>query len=209
MKSGIIDYGGGNLQSVRNAVRALGHDPVLVRSPQDLEGVSALIFPGQGAFGDCMAALGRQQLTEALVSWIAADRPFFGICIGYQVLFAGSDENQGVRGLGVFPGKAVRFPSVPGAKVPHMGWNQAQLTNPEHPVWAGLGEAPFFYFVHSYFPVPEDASLVASRTDYAGLTFASAIQQGNVTATQFHPEKSQENGLRLIGNFLRRHAEPR
>jgi glutamine amidotransferase len=209
MKSGIIDYGGGNLQSVRNAVRALGHDPVLVRTPDDLASVSALIFPGQGAFGDCMAALNRQQLTDALVSWINADRPFFGICIGYQVLFSGSDENPGVRGLGAFPGQVVRFPSLPGVKVPHMGWNRAQLTHPGHPVWTGLGSSPYFYFVHSFYPEPEDDSLVAARTEYAGLAFAAAIQRGNVTATQFHPEKSQENGLTLIGNFLRRHAERR
>ena len=206
MKSGIIDYGGGNLQSVRNAVRALGHEPVLVQGPDDLAGVRALIFPGQGAFGDCMAALHRQNLAAALVDWIRADRPFFGICIGYQVLFEGSDENPDVPGLGVFAGRVVRFPSRPGFKVPHMGWNRAVLTHPDHPAWAELGPEPYFYFVHSFYPEPADDSLVAARTDYGGLVFAAAVQRGALTATQFHPEKSQDNGLRLIGNFLRRFA---
>jgi glutamine amidotransferase len=199
--TGIIDYGGGNLQSVRNALRALGQEPVLVHGAADLAGVEALVFPGQGAFRDCMTALNDRGLVGPLREWIAADRPFFGICVGYQVLFESSEENPGVEGLGVLPGKVVRFPAVPGVKIPHMGWNTAHVTHPDNAAWAGLGSDPFFYFVHSYYPQPDDAGVVAASTDYAGLTFAAAVQRGNMLATQFHPEKSQATGLQLLGNF--------
>ena len=200
--TGIIDYGGGNLQSVRNALRALGHEPVLVHGPDDLAGVTSLVFPGQGAFADCMAALTSRGLVEPLRAWLTEDRPFCGICIGYQVLFESSEENPGIAGLGVLPGRVVRFPSVPGVKIPHMGWNTAHLTQPEHPAWAGLGADPYFYFVHSYYPHPENVAVTAAATEYAGLTFAAAVARGRMIATQFHPEKSQATGLRLLGNFL-------
>ena len=206
MKPGIIDYGGGNLQSVRNAVRALGHEPVLVSSPADLADVSALRFPGQGAFADCMAALHAQGLADALREWLAEDRPFFGICIGYQVLFEGGEENPGVPGLGVLRGQVVRFPAEPGLKVPHMGWNNVEPTHASDPAWAGLGEAPFFYFVHSFYPQPLDREVIAGTTHYAGLDFAAAVQRGRMIATQFHPEKSQATGLKLLDNFLEQHA---
>ncbi len=201
-KPGIIDYGGGNLQSVRNAVRALGHEPVIVQSEAGLDQASALIFPGQGAFGDCMAALHERGLVGPLREWIQKDRPFLGICIGYQALFSGGQENPGVEGLNVFPGRVVRFPSAPGLKIPHMGWNQADLTDAGNPAWDGLGAAPFFYYVHSYYPEPDDPSLIAATTEYGNMRFAAAIQRGRLTATQFHPEKSQALGLRLIANFL-------
>ena len=206
MSLGIIDYGGGNLQSVRNAVRALGHEPVLVESSAELESVSAVIFPGQGAFADSMSALTAQGLTDPLREWIAGDRPFFGICIGYQVLFESGEENPGVQGLAVFPGEVVRFPNEPGLKVPHMGWNQVRPTHPGDPMWDGLGDLPHFYFVHSYYPRPQQAEVVAGTTEYAGIEFAAAVQRGRLFATQFHPEKSQAAGLRLLGNFLRLHC---
>ncbi len=206
MKPGIIDYGGGNLQSVRNAVRALGYEPLLVHSPDDLADVSALVFPGQGAFADCMSALHGQGLAESLCAWLAEDRPFFGICIGYQVLFEGGEENPGVPGLGALRGQIVRFPAEPGLKVPHMGWNNVRPSNPGDPAWAGLGEDPFFYFVHSYYPQPLEPEVIAGTTHYAGRDFASAVQRGRMFATQFHPEKSQATGLRLLGNFLTRYA---
>jgi imidazole glycerol phosphate synthase glutamine amidotransferase subunit len=202
MKPGLIDYGGGNLQSVRNAVRALGHDPVLVQSEADLAEVDALVYPGQGAFADCMNALNRQGLTEPLKQWILADRPYFGICVGYQVLFEGGEENPGVPGLGVLRGQVVRFPSEPGLKVPHMGWNNVNPAHPDSAAWAGLGESPFFYFVHSYYPAPLEAGVIAGTTNYAGRDFAAAVQRGRMIATQFHPEKSQATGLRLLENFL-------
>lgn len=206
MRPGIIDYGGGNLQSVRNAVHALGYDPQLVKAPEDLESVSALIFPGQGAFADCMAALNGQGLAGPLRDWLAADRPFFGICIGYQVLFEGGEENPGIPGLGILRGQVVKFPSRPGLKVPHMGWNTVRPAVPESPAWASLGPAPYFYYVHSYYPEPQDAGVIAGTTDYAGISFAAAVQRGRMIATQFHPEKSQATGLTLLGNFLTAHA---
>lgn len=206
MRPGIIDYGGGNLQSVRNAARALGHEPVLVKSADDLKDVSSLVFPGQGAFADCMTALHSQGLVQALRDWLAADRPFFGICIGYQVLFDSGEENPGIAGLGVLQGRVVRFPSVPGLKIPHMGWNNVRPAHPDDPAWAGLGDAPFFYFVHSYYPQPSDPNVIAGTTEYAGRDFAAAVQRGRMFATQFHPEKSQATGLRLLGNFLTRFA---
>jgi glutamine amidotransferase len=204
--TGIIDYGGGNLQSVRNAFRSLGREPVLVHGPDELASVTSLVFPGQGAFADCMNALDARGLTAPLRRWLEEDRPFFGICVGYQVLFGSSEENPGVAGLGVLPGKVVRFPAAPGLKIPHMGWNTAHILHPEMPAWSGLGADPFFYFVHSYYPQPESAEVAATTTDYAGLTFASSVARGRMLATQFHPEKSQAGGLRLLGNFVAQYA---
>ncbi|HWB04503.1 MAG TPA: imidazole glycerol phosphate synthase subunit HisH [Verrucomicrobiales bacterium] len=206
MKPGIIDYGGGNLQSVRNAVRALGYEPAIVKSDADLAGVSALVYPGQGAFADCMNALNRQGLTEPLKEWINADRPFFGICVGYQVLFESGEEDPGVPGLGILQGKVVRFPTEPGLKVPHMGWNNVTPVHSNDPAWVGLGMSPYFYFVHSYYPEPLDGSVTAGVTNYAGRDFAAAVQRGRMIATQFHPEKSQAAGQQLLKNFLTRFA---
>lgn len=205
MKLGIIDYGGGNLQSVRNALRFTGVEATYINSPAGFDGVDALVFPGQGRFDDSMAGLARQGLVEPLREWIRADRPFFGICIGYQALFERSHENPGVAGLGIFAGEVVRFPAKPGLKVPHMGWNRVRLTEPAEPAWAGQESDPFFYFVHSYYPIPEDPTLTAGTTDYDG-DFVCAIQRGNLIATQFHPEKSQDAGLTLLGQFVKRHG---
>jgi glutamine amidotransferase len=199
---GIVDYGGGNIQSVRNALAACDAEFIEISRPEQLADVTALIFPGQGAFGDSMQALHSRGLVEPLRDWLRADRPFFGICIGYQVLFESSEEEPGVAGLGVFRGSVVKFPAIPGLKIPHMGWNVAQVQHPEHPLWHGLGADPFFYFVHSYYPQPVEADLIATRTTYGPISFASSIQRGNVLATQFHPEKSQANGLRLLQNFV-------
>jgi imidazole glycerol-phosphate synthase subunit HisH len=201
---GIVDYGGGNIQSVRNTLTCLGAEHRDVSSPEDFSKVSALVFPGQGAFADSMAGLAARGLVAPLQTWLREDRPFFGICIGYQVLFESSQENPGVAGLGIFPGEVVKFDPAPGVKVPHMGWNTALPSGGAAWPWEGLPDQPFFYFVHSYFPQPADPALAATETEYAGRRFASSIQKGNLTATQFHPEKSQDNGLRLIGNFVRR-----
>jgi glutamine amidotransferase len=199
---GIVDYGGGNIQSVRNAMAACDAEFVEISRPDQLADVTALIFPGQGAFGDSMQALQERGLVEPLREWLRADKPFFGICIGYQVLFESSEEEPGVEGLGVFAGQVVKFPSIPGLKIPHMGWNTAHVAHPEQPIWQDLGADPFFYFVHSYYPQPVDDDLIATRTTYGPVNFASSIQRGNVLATQFHPEKSQANGLRLLQNFV-------
>jgi len=200
MTTGIIDYGAGNLRSVANAVHALGIEPRLIAKPADLAGVDHLILPGVGAFGDCMTELAKRDLIEPLRDWVRADKPYFGICLGYQILFEGSEEDGSTEGLGVLRGTVKRF-TEDGRKIPHMGWNSAIPQNPADEMWDGLGSAPYFYFVHSYFPVPADPSIVAMRTEY-GENFASAVRSGAVVATQFHPEKSQQAGLRLLGNFL-------
>jgi imidazole glycerol-phosphate synthase subunit HisH len=200
MSIGIIDYGAGNLRSVANAVQALGIEPRLVSKAADLVGVDHLVLPGVGAFGDCMAELGKRDLIEPLRDWVRADKPYFGICLGYQILFEGSEEENGVEGLGVLAGRVKRF-AEDGRKIPHMGWNSAIPQNPSDPMWEGLGAEPYFYFVHSYFPVPADSAVVAMRTEY-GESFASAVRTDSIVATQFHPEKSQQAGLRLLGNFL-------
>lgn len=202
MPVAIIDYGAGNLLSVANALRSLGAAPRIAATPAGLAGASHVVLPGVGAFGDCMAALAARGFAAPLREWLAADRPFLGICLGYQLLFEGSDESPGVAGLGLLPGRVVRF-SGHHLKVPHVGWNAAAPTDPAAPCWAGLGPHPYFYFVHSFFPVPADPALVAATTSY-GDTFASAIARGRLLATQFHPEKSQAAGLRLLANFLAR-----
>jgi len=201
LTSTVIDYGAGNLLSVTNALRQLGAEPQIAAAPDALADSGHLILPGVGSFGDCMRELTRRGFAGPIRDWIAADRPFLGICLGYQLLFEGSDESPDVPGLGIFPGRVARF-APSSLKIPHIGWNSAAPVRPEHPLWDGLGPDPYFYFVHSYFPVPRDPALVATRTDY-GESFASSIQQGRLLATQFHPEKSQTAGLRLLANFLR------
>ncbi len=205
-KIGVIDYGAGNLRSVCNALTHLGVDSRLVRAGSDIDGLDKLVFPGVGAFGDCAAAVDRQDLRTPLTDWLRADRPFFGICVGYQVLFSESEESPGQRGLSFFEGQVKKFRFAgdsehAGLKIPHMGWNQIEVKNPELPLWQGLPANPHVYYVHSYYPEPVDTSLISATTDYGG-PFAAAIQSGNITATQFHPERSQSVGLRLLRNFL-------
>lgn len=202
MKVALIDYGAGNLRSVANALRALGVEPEIVANAADLDGATHLVLPGVGSFGDCMAQLEQRGLANLIREWVSAGRPYLGICLGYQILFDASDESPGVSGLSLFRGRVRRFTESPGLKIPHMGWNSAMLARADLKNWQGLGEAPYFYFVHSYFPEPEDESIIASRTGYGADEFASAIEAGAVLACQFHPEKSQDAGLRLIGNFL-------
>ena len=200
---GVIDYGGGNLRNVLNVLKHLGHEGTLVSAPGDLASIDRLVFPGVGAFGDCAEELDRRGLRDALVAWIREDRPYFGICLGYQVLFERSPECPGVKGLGVFEGEVVQFPLDRGLKVPHMGWNRVDPVDRNHPVWKGAPDPLYLYFVHSYYPVPGDPSIIASTTEY-GEVFASSIASGNTFGGQFHPERSQEAGLRLIRNFLER-----
>jgi len=201
MNVGIIDYGAGNLRSAANAIRGLGLPHLLVSRPEDLEPVTHLILPGVGAFGDCMAGLASRGLADPIRHWVQAVRPFLGICIGYQVLFDGSEESPATPGLGILPGRVVRFPASAGLKIPHMGWNAACPCDPADPIWAGLGPEPYFYFVHSFFPAPADPALIAARTTY-GTCFASAARRSRLFAVQFHPEKSQHAGQRLLRNFL-------
>jgi glutamine amidotransferase len=202
VKVALIDYGAGNLRSVANALRALGVEPVTAASPADLAGATHLVLPGVGSFGDCMDQLARRQLLEPIRAWLAAGKPYFGICLGYQILFDSSEESPGVAGLGIVAGQVRRFRAVPGLKIPHMGWNSVVPRQPELGNWLGLGAEPYFYYVHSYFPVPTDAAVIAAETLYGEDSFAAAIELPNLLACQFHPEKSQEAGLRLIRNFL-------
>lgn len=203
---GVVDYGGGNLQNVLNALKFLGTEGRLVTGPEQFEGLDQLIFPGVGAFGDSMDQIDRRDLREPVGDWLSADRPFFAICVGYQALFEESEESPGAKGLGFFEGAVTRFPAASGLKVPHMGWNTVKVRDTSDPIWKGLPPEPHLYFVHSYYPNPEPG-LVAATTDY-GIEFSCAIRQGNLFACQFHPERSQSVGLRLLKNFLVETAVP-
>lgn len=197
---GIIDYGAGNLSSVCNSFRAIGMEGKLIRTEAELAGVTHLVLPGVGAFGDCARALRDQGLAEPIRRWIDEDKPFLGICIGYQILFESSEESPGADGLGILKGHVRRFPEGE-LKVPHMGWNSIHPTQQADPIWQGMGSAPYFYYVHSYFPEPEDSSIIAATSTY-GCSFAAAIRRGRMIATQFHPEKSQMLGLKLLQNYI-------
>jgi imidazole glycerol phosphate synthase glutamine amidotransferase subunit len=200
----LIDYGAGNLRSVANALRELGIEPRIATSPADLEGASHLILPGVGSFGDCMTQLGKLGLVDSIREWIAAGKPYLGICLGYQILFDSSEETPGMPGLGAFKGTVRRFQQTPGLKIPHMGWNSVVPRRPDAGTWAGLGAEPYFYYVHSYFPAPADDSIIAADTTYGMDTFAAAIETPSLLACQFHPEKSQDAGQVLLRNFLLR-----
>lgn len=202
MKVALIDYGAGNLRSVANALRELGIEPVIAASPEVLTDATHLVLPGVGSFGDCMEQLARRDLLGAIRDWVNAGKPYLGICLGYQILFDTSEETPGVSGLGLIPGTVKRFKEQPGLKIPHMGWNSVVPVKPDSKIWAGLGAEPYFYYVHSYLPVPADESVIAARTSYGADTFAAAVALPNLLACQFHPEKSQTAGLRLIRNFL-------
>lgn len=197
---GIIDYGGGNLRSLTRAVESLGHEVTLVSRAEDFSGLSHLLFPGQGAYGDCLGKLEQRGLVAPLLAWISEDKPFFGICVGYQLLFSGSEEAPDAKGFSCIEGEVVKFQSDT-LKIPHMGWNALRVSAPNHPVWKGLPEDPYFYYVHSYYSAAVDPAVVAGTCHY-GEDFVACIIKGKMLATQFHPEKSQENGLRLIENFL-------
>jgi glutamine amidotransferase len=204
VKPALINYGAGNLRSVANALRELAIEPHIATTPADLEGASHLVLPGVGSFGDCMAQLTALNLADPIREWIADGKPYLGICLGYQILFDSSEESPGTPGLGAFSGTVRRFQTAPGLKIPHMGWNSATPRHPETGNWTGLGGMPYFYFVHSYFPVPDDGSIIAADTTYGNDTFAAAIEAPGLLACQFHPEKSQDAGLRLLRNFLSR-----
>ncbi len=190
----LIDYDSGNLRSVQKALLAVGAAVRVVRSPEDLKDAHAIVLPGVGAFDDCIQALQRQELLAGALEAIKSGRPFLGICVGYQALFEGSEEyNSCAAGLGLFPGRVVRFSSRPGLKIPQIGWNQVNFARPECPLFEGIPDGSHFYFVHSFFPKPADDAIIASRTEY-GDNFSSAVWRDNVFATQFHPEKSQGVG---------------
>jgi len=199
MKPVIVDYGAGNLRSVARAVARAGYEPLITSEPAAVERAEVVILPGVGAAADTMSNLTRCGLVEPIRQYIAGGRPFLGVCMGMQALFSVSEEGGEHHCLGILPGRVRRLPD--GLKVPHMGWNSVRQRLP-HPVFEGIPDGAFFYFVHSYYPDPEDRSVVAGETSY-GLTFAAVVATANIVATQFHPEKSGEAGLRLYDNFLR------
>jgi imidazole glycerol-phosphate synthase subunit HisH len=196
----IVDYGMGNLRSVQKAFEHVGHSACVTDDPETIAAAPGVVLPGVGAFGACMTNLAGRGLVEPVLSAIRSGRPFLGICLGMQLLFEESEEFGPVRGLGVFPGRIVRFAPDPERKVPHMGWNTLRIARPA-PLLAGVDEGAYVYFVHSYYPVPADPTLVATATPY-GPEFASSVARDNVFACQFHPEKSQRVGLRMLENFV-------
>jgi glutamine amidotransferase len=196
----ILDYGIGNLRSVQKAFEKVGTPALITSDPQRVAEAMHVVLPGVGAFCDCMDKFTAAQLKEPVLDHLRRDKPFLGICVGMQMLLTTGHENGTHAGLGIFEGEVVRFPTQPGYKVPHMGWNQAKVTN-EAPFWKSLTDPAWYYFVHSYYCVPKDRSLIALETDYLE-PFCSALQRGRLLATQFHPEKSQQAGLNLLAQFV-------
>ena len=198
----LLDYGSGNLRSVHKSLLKVGAAVRIAQTPAEIGDASAMVLPGVGAFDDCIAALRKQELLEAARAFIGTGKPFLGICVGYQALFEKSEEfNSCAAGLGVFGGNVVRFAEKPGLKIPQIGWNQLDIVRPDCPLYRGIPNGSHVYFVHSFFPQPVDAGIVATRTEY-GDNFASSVWRDNVFATQFHPEKSQNVGLQLLKNFV-------
>ncbi len=194
----IVDYGAGNLRSVARAVAHVGHEPVVTSDPADVASADALILPGVGAAADTMRNLREHDMVEPVREYIASGRPFFGVCMGQQALLSVSEEGGEHECLGIIPGRVKKLPG--GQKVPHMGWNQVRQTRP-HAIFEGIPDESYFYFVHSYYPAPDDPAVVIGDTEY-GMRFASVLARGSIVATQFHPEKSGEMGLRMYRNFL-------
>jgi imidazole glycerol-phosphate synthase subunit HisH len=194
----IVDYEAGNTLSVTRALEKVGAKVDLTSDPERVGAADAVVLPGVGAFGDCMRKLRERGMEEACGEAFLSGKPFLGVCVALQAIFEGSEESPGVEGLGILEGEVVRFEGD-GLKVPHIGWNELSLVR-DHPVLSGLdGEA--FYFVHSYYPVPEDTGDLIGETDY-GTRFCSAAGRENLVAVQFHPEKSSSAGLKLYDNFL-------
>lgn len=195
----IVDYGMANLRSVQKAFEKVGHEATISGDPNRLAEADKIVLPGVGAFRDAIARLHEVGLVAPLLEHLRSGKPFFGICLGLQLLFTTSYEDGEHRGLDYFPGEVVRFGNMPGLKVPHMGWNQLRVRKAAPPL-EGLPTEASVYFVHSYYVVPRDSYLTATETDYP-TPFASAIWQDNVFATQFHPEKSQRVGLEMLRRF--------
>jgi glutamine amidotransferase len=195
----ILDYGMGNLRSVQKAFEQAENAVRISSDYHQISKADKIVLPGVGAFGDAMKNIEKMGFREPMLQFIATGRPFLGICLGMQLLFSDSTEKGTHAGLSVIPGRVVKFPA--GEKVPQIGWNQVRIRN-EKPLFEGIPDDTYFYFVHSYYVVPETEAAVAGTTDY-GIPYASAVAAGNVFGVQFHPEKSQNPGLRLIRNFCR------
>ena len=200
----VIDYGMGNLRSVQKGFERVGHPARIVRTPEEVAAASHIVLPGVGGFPECMENLVRSGMVEAILAGIGEGKPFLGICLGLQLLFTESEEFGRHEGLGVVPGRVIRFTGEPfdnhpEMKIPHMGWNRLRVLK-DDPLLSGVPDGSYVYFVHSYHGVPTDDGVVSAVTDY-GIPFVSAIRRGSLHACQFHPEKSQEVGLRILQNF--------
>ena len=196
----VIDYDAGNIKSVEKAVIALGGDVRVTRNREEILRADHVILPGVGAFGDAMEKLHRYGLVDVIMETVQAHIPFLGICLGLQLLFESSEENEGVKGLGILPGRIVRLPEETGLKIPHIGWNSLRYPNKGR-LFEGISEESYVYFVHSYYLKAEEPGIVTATTEYAAHIHAS-VEKGNVFACQFHPEKSSEVGMRILRNFM-------
>lgn len=196
----IIDYDAGNIKSVEKAMLLLGQEVKITRDKDEILNAEKVILPGVGAFGDAMGKLHQYGLVEVIKEVVKKGTPFIGICLGLQLLFESSDETPGVEGLGILKGKILRIPDCEGLKIPHMGWNSLKFPT-EGRLFKGLPEDSYVYFVHSYYLAAEDESIVTATTEYSTLIHAS-VEQGNVFACQFHPEKSSDVGIQILKNFV-------
>ena len=201
----VIDYGMGNLRSVSKALEHYAKDVRVTSNPNDIKNASKVVLPGVGAFGDCIRELTKRRLIELLKDILArGEKPYLGICLGLQILFSGSEENPDVPGLSVFNGQVVRFSFKEHVlKIPHMGWNEVKIKKKDSPILGGVPDKSYFYFVHSYYGVPEDSKIITGETTYGNIRWASVISKPPIYAIQFHPEKSQQVGLKILENFVR------
>lgn len=197
----VIDYEMGNLHSACKGLEKAGAYPKITNDPQDILAAEAVVLPGVGAFDPAMRHIRERSLEEPIKKAIALNKPFLGICLGLQILFNGSDEGT-ERGLGIIPGTVRRFKSEPGITIPQMGWNQLELTQPKLDFWQDLPTSPYVYFVHSYYVDPVDKKVNAATVTHGSQTVTAAISLANLIAVQFHPEKSADNGLQILANFV-------
>jgi len=196
----VVDYDAGNVKSVEKAIEKLGAKHILTSDPEEIRKADAVILPGVGNFGDCVNNLKERGLDTVLKEYAASGKPFLGICVGLQLLFDESEESPGVKGLGILSGKIKKFPASADLKVPQIGWND--IIESKGRLLEGIDRGTYFYFVHSFYLDSSDPSIVTSKTEY-GVTYDSSVEKGNVFATQFHPEKSSDAGLKVLSNFLK------
>lgn len=196
----IIDYGAGNIQSVNKAFKHIGCDCLITNKKEEILSADGAVLPGVGSFGDTVDSLNKYGIKDTIIEFINSGKPFLGICLGLQLLFPGSEESEGAEGLGIFDGTITKIPNGEGLKIPHMGWNSLSIKKGSR-LFEGIEENPYVYFVHSYFLNAADKSIVAAQTEY-GVKIDAAVESGNVFATQFHPEKSGEVGLKILKNFV-------
>lgn len=195
----IIDYGAGNIQSVSKALAHIGCEAFITRDKDKILKADGAVLPGVGSFGDTMDTMNEYGIKDTVIEYINSGKPFLGICLGLQLLFPKSEESPDAKGLGIFDGSITKIPSGEGLKIPHIGWNSLNIKKSDG-LFKGIGKNPYVYFVHSYFLNASDKSIVSAQTEY-GVTIDAAVEKGNVFATQFHPEKSGETGLKILRNF--------